>query len=150
MEIVEKIRAEIQLHELELERLRTALGVIEQYAGKTVKPAPMLTIRKQVEKPAPKAGTPVKGNGALSLKGMILKLLHAQDGETLSIKQIMPEALATGRKKQSVYGALDALVKDRLIVKVSGGNYSLPSKQKAGAPQAIEPGITAEGQSEAA
>lgn len=145
MEIVEKIRAEIQLHELELERLRTALGVIEQYAGKAVKPAPMLTIRKQVEKPAPKAGT-----GALPLKSMILKLLHAQDGETLSIKEIMPEALAAGRKKQSVYGALDALVKDRLIVKVSGGNYSLPSKQKAGAPQAIEPGITAEGQSEAA
>lgn len=153
MDIAEKIRAEIQLHEAELDRLRTALGVIEQYGlAKPAKAPPLITIRKRAE-PAPSKGKAIKGKapkGTLPVKAMILQALD-KSGGALTTKQIIDEGRRVGRADNSVYAGLDNLVKQGVIMR-DGINYSLPGKPSLEArPSALEPGETGpEGNSEAA
>lgn len=157
MDIAEKIRAEIQLHRAELERLETALGVIEQYGNaKPAKAPPLITVRKKVE-PAKIQGAKGKNKfagkapkGTLPVKAMVLQALDAAPGRTMTTKEILDEGRKVGRADNSVYGGLDSLVKQGVILR-DGSNYSLPGKQLVAPPQALEPGETGqEGESEAA
>jgi hypothetical protein len=119
MDIAEKIRAEIQLHEAELDRLRTALGVIEQYSGKPVKAAPMITIRKQ------NTGAPSEDAEAseLPLTAQILKMLEG--GKALKVHDISKRLDYGNRTKTSASNPINSLKKRGAIISVGNGKYAL-------------------------
>lgn len=152
MEIADKIRAEIQLHRAELERLETALSVIEQYGlAKPAKPAPLITVRRKIEAPKGKAsnkGTGTPRKGTIGLKQLVLQMLH-DNGGTITAKAVMSEAAKIGRADNSVYSAFDKLLKDGVVIRDAVGVYSLPGKPKPEATPRTEPGQTG-GESEAA
>lgn len=155
MDIAEKIRAEIQLHRAELERLETALSVIEQYGlAKPAKAPPLITVRKRVE---PAAKSKAKSNkfagkapkGTLPVKAMILQALD-KTGGAMTAKDFLEVSRPMGRADNSVYGGLDSLVKQGVILR-DGSSYMLPGKQTEAPPPNLEPGETGqEGNSEAA
>lgn len=154
MDIAEKIRAEIQLHEAELDRLRVALAVIEQYGmTKPAKAPPLITVRKRVEPAPAKSKNKFSGKapkGTLPVKAMILQTLD-KSGGALTAKEFLEISRPMGRADNSVYGGLDSLVKQGVIVR-DGAFYSLPGKPSPEArPSALEPVETGpEGNSEAA
>lgn len=72
MDIADKIRAEIATHENELQKLRTALAVIDQLSGKPAKSPPLIVI-KGISAQEPEAAKQAASSRARSLAQKKLK-----------------------------------------------------------------------------
>jgi len=130
MEIVDKIRAEIAQHMNEIERLNTALSVIESMSGKSFAAKPMITIRGVSSQPVtakitapekPKRKSPTKrfGTGERqsteTIRAAVLELLGKSPKNAGELKRELPQELFATRGHNALSSMLHELKKNGLI-----------------------------------
>jgi hypothetical protein len=118
MSVIAKIRAEIEQHMAEIEKLQSALEIVEKFENApTPKASPMFTVQKIGGVKAETAGE------ELPLAEQILKLLA--NGKALKVHDISKRLDYGDRTKTSASNPINSLKKRGLIVAVGNGKYAL-------------------------
>jgi len=125
MNMIEKIRAEIDQHLSEIERLQIALAVVEKLeSAPAPKAGPMFTVQKIGGTTAPRKESAAASKDGPSLSSQIIKLLEG--GKALKAEQISKRLNYGSRAKKSASNPLNQLKKKGEIISVGGGKYALP------------------------
>lgn len=134
MELIDKIRAEIATHMNEIDRLNTALSVIESMGGKTLKQKPMITIRGiSHQEPQPEAKAkperrPHTSNE--SIREGVMKALSKRSMNAGELKRDIGKALFS-RSKNALSSVLHGMKAKGIIDQQVGGDkryFLVPTK----------------------
>ena len=121
MSVIAKIRAEIDQHMAEIEKLQTALDVVEKLENA---PAPKAGPMFSVQKIGGSKAIPTETAGKeVPLAAQILKLLEG--GKALKAEAISKRLDYGDRTKKSASNPLNQLKKRGLIISVGNGKYAL-------------------------
>ena len=121
MSVIAKIRAEIEQHMAEIEKLQSALEIVEKFENAPApKAGPMFTVQKIG---GGSKVPPTESADEVPLATQILKLLES--GKALKVHDISKRLNYGNRTKTSASNPINALKKRGLIVAVGNGKYAL-------------------------
>lgn len=148
MEIVKQIRGQIAYHHMEIERLASALEVIEQVSGKalpvTKKDQPLFSVRRIAAAPASpqekavetkpttgKGAKRVKSDKKINWKETVQNVLREHDeplksGEVIECLDIKRDDKLT---RQAVYNALSHLTVNGVLTRDKDSYYHLAQRE---------------------